>query len=90
MITTKDLFNNYRIVSIKTRHTERGDLLTTFTERLNQERLGTKYKQLTLNYVANLLSVYKTGDLYVLLDKCNKAKHFSKTFWWYALNKENK
>ena len=85
--TVKDLFHNYRLVTNKTRTTERGELLTAFTERLNQERLGTKYKQLTLNYIANLLSVYKTGDLHVLLKKCNEAKHFSKTFWWYALNK---
>ena len=85
--TTKDLFNNYRIVSTKTHRSERGDLITSFTERINQERLGTNYKQLTLNYVANLLSVYKTGDLYVLFKKCNEAKHFSKTFWWYVLAK---
>ena len=88
--TTKDLFSNYRIVSTKTRHTERGDLLTTFTERINQERLGTIYKPLSLSYIANLLSVYKTGDLYVLLKKCGEAKSFSKCFWWFALNKENK
>ena len=85
--TTKDLFNNYRIVSTKTHRSERGDLITSFTERINQERLGTNYKQLTLNYVANLLSVYKTGDLYVLFKKCSEAKHFSKTFWWYVLAK---
>lgn len=88
--TTKDLFNNYRIISTKTKRSERGDLITTFTERLNQERLGTIYKPLSLSYIANLLSVYKTGDLYVLLRKCSEAKSFSKCFWWFALNKENK
>lgn len=88
--TTKDLFNNYRIISTKTHRSERGDLITTFTERLNQEREGTKYKPLSLSYIANLLSVYKTGDLYVLLRKCNEAKSFSKCFWWYSMNKEQK
>lgn len=82
--TIKDLFENYRIVSTKTHRTERGDLLTTFTERLNQERLGTKYKPLNLKYVAHLLSVYKTGDLYILLRKCESAKSFSKCFWYFA------
>lgn len=82
--TTRDLFSNYRIVSSKTRHTERGDLLTTFTERLNQEREGTAYKPLSLSYIANLLSVYKTGDLYVLLKRCNEAKSFTATFWYYV------
>lgn len=88
--TTKDLFNNYRIVSTKTKRSERGDLITTFTERLNQERIGTAYKPLTLSYIANLLSVYKTGDLYVLLRKCNEAKSFSKCFWWFARNLASK
>lgn len=89
--TTRDLFANYRIVSTKTRRSERGDLITTFTERLNQERIGTKYPPLTIERVAHLLSIYKdTGDLHVLLKKCNEAKHFSKCFWWFALNKEKK
>lgn len=88
--TTKDLFSNYRIVSTKTRVTERGSLLTEFTERLNHEREGTAYKPLSLSYIANLLSVYKTGDLHVLLKKCESAKSFSKCFWWFALNKEQK
>lgn len=88
--TTKDLFSNYRIVSTKTKRSERGDLITSFTERINQERIGTAYKPLTLSYIANLLSVYKTGDLYVLLRKCNEAKSFSKCFWFYSLNKEQK
>lgn len=82
--TTKDLFNNYRIISTKTRVTERGQLITTFTERLNQDREGTIYKPLSLSYIANLLSVYKTGDLYVLLKKCGEAKSFSATFWYYV------
>lgn len=82
--TTKDLFSNYRIVSTKTHKSERGELITTFTERLNQERIGTIYKPLTLSYIANLLSVYKTGDLYVLLKRCNNAKSFTATFWYFA------
>lgn len=82
--TTKDLFSNYRIVSTKTHKSERGELITTFTERLNQERMGTVYKPLTLSYIANLLSVYKTGDLYVLLKKCGEAKSFTATFWYYV------
>jgi hypothetical protein len=82
--TTKDLFSNYRIVSTKTHKSERGELITTFTERLNQERMGTVYKPLSLSYIANLLSVYKTGDLYVLLKKCGEAKSFTATFWYYV------
>lgn len=88
--TTKDLFSNYRIVSTKTHRSERGDLITTFTERLNQERLGTIYKPLSLSYIANLLSVYKTGDLYVLLKRCGEAKSFSKCFWYFARNLNSK
>ena len=87
--TTKDLFQNYRIVSTKTRVSERGSLLTEFTERLNQEREATQYKPLSLSYIANLLSVYKTGDLYVLLRKCNEAKSFTATFWYYVKPKKH-
>lgn len=86
--TTKDLFSNYRIVSTKTRITERGQLITSFTERINQERIGTAYKPLTLSYIANLLSVYKTGDLYVLLKKCSSAKSFTATFWYFTKPKK--
>lgn len=88
--TTKDLFSNYRIVSTKTRVTERGSLLTAFYERINQERIGTEYEPLTLSYFGVLLSAYKTGDLHILLKKCSEAKSFSKCFWWFALNKEQK
>ncbi|MGV8131111.1 MAG: hypothetical protein ACP5N7_03350 [Candidatus Pacearchaeota archaeon] len=88
--TTKDLFSNYRIVSTKTKRSERGDLITSFTERINQERIGTAYKPLRLSYIANLLSVYKTGDLYVLLKKCGEAKSFSKCFWYFARNLNSK
>jgi len=86
--TTKDLFSNYRIVSTKTHRSERGDLLTTFTERLNHEREGTIYKPLSLSYIANLLSVYKTGDLYVLLKRCDNAKSFTATFWYFTKPKQ--
>jgi hypothetical protein len=82
----KDLFNNTRILSVKSRRTERGDLITAFTERLNQER-GDSYKPLTIQRVSYLLSVYKTGDLYYFLDKCNKAKNFSKCFWYFTVKK---
>lgn len=84
--TVKDLFENYRIVSTKTRVHERGSLLTAFLERINQEREGTKYKPLDIRYLGVLLATYKTGDLHVLLKRCESAKSFSKTFWYFAKN----
>lgn len=77
-----DLFNTERIITTS-RRTERGDLITAFTERLNQERSG-KYKPLTIQRVSYLISVYKTGDLYYFLDKCKKAKSFTACFWYHV------
>lgn len=83
MQTIKDLFNNYRIATpIKTRRTERGDLVTEFAERLNAER-GER-KPLTISGVAFLLSPFNVSDLYLLLKKCNEAKSFSACFWYFS------
>jgi len=87
MQTTKDLFNNYRIVpATKSRRTERGDLITEFTERVNAERGD--YKPLSLSYVAFLLSHLNVTDLYILLNKCNDSKSFSALFWYHVKPKK--
>jgi hypothetical protein len=81
----KQLFDSkYRFQAIKSRRSERGDLLEYFTNTINKQRIGTKYKQLSISYIGNLLSVYSTGDLYVLKDKCSNAKNFSACFFYFA------
>jgi hypothetical protein len=84
----KALFDEkYRFQTVQSRRSERGDLLEYFTNTINKQRIGTKYKQLSISYIGNLLSVYSTGDLYILQKKCNEAKNFSACFFWFAKNK---
>ena len=83
-ISPKELFAGYKIPHIKSTRSERGDLLTFFTSKINDQRKNTKYKQLSISYIGNLLSVYSTGDLYYLQRKCNEAKNFSACFFYFA------
>lgn len=85
MQQVKDLFGYIRIAP-KSRRTERGDLVTEFTERLNSNRGA--YKPLTVSYIAFLLSHINVSDLYLLLKKCNEAKSFSALFWYYVKPKK--
>ena len=81
----KSLFDEkYRFQAVKSTRSERGDLLVFFRDKINAQRLNTKYKQLSISYIGNLLSVYSTGDLYVLKDKCSNAKNFSACFFYFA------
>lgn len=86
MQVVKDLFNNFRLAPISSRRTERGDLITEFCERVNSER-GDR-KPLTIGGVAYLLSPFNVADLYTMLKKCNEAKSFTATFWYYAKPKK--
>jgi hypothetical protein len=84
MKNIKDLFDKDRIFvpTKKSRRTERGDLVTAFTERLNKDRQGTKYKPLTIAYVASLLSKMRVFDLYRFHKECEQANNFSSLFWY--------
>lgn len=82
MQVVKDLFSNYRIVSVKSRRSERGDLITEFTERINSER-GDR-KPFTISAMSYFLSIYNVDDLYVLLKKCNEARSFTACFWYHV------
>lgn len=83
MQNIKDLFSNTRILTVsKSRRTERGDLITSFTEKLNKDREGTKYKPLKVPFVASLLSKVSVFNLYRLHKECEEAKNFSSLFWY--------
>lgn len=84
------LFSTVPLKTVKSRRTERGDLISYFTERINSDRKDTKYKQLSISSMAHLLSIYRADELYVLRIKCDKAKSFSKIFWWYCNNLKDK
>lgn len=62
---------------------ERAELIGKFTDRLNKERDGVKYKKLTYKRVGFLLSHLKgTSELYAFLRQCEEARSFSAYFWW--------
>ncbi len=83
-----DLFGTYHLApDTKSHRTERGDLITEFTEKLNQDRVGRK--PLAVSAVAYLLSPYSVSDLYLLLRKCNEAKSFGALFWYHTKPKKN-
>jgi hypothetical protein len=62
---------------------ERAELVGKFTDRLNLDRDGVKYKKLTHARVGFLLSHIKSDfDLYAFLRACDEARSFSAYFWW--------
>lgn len=66
---------------IKSRKTERGDLIQFFVDRLNEDRKP-PYKPLTVKIVAVKLGhLKKLDDLYFLKSYCSQAKNFSSCFW---------
>lgn len=65
----------------KKRASERGELIEYFTENINQGRKGTKYKPLTLRYIAVRIAHVSTPDLYHLKKICDTGDSFSKVFF---------
>ena len=66
----------------KSKKTERGELLVYFCGRLNESRERDGLKPLSVGRVARLTQGLSVRDLYYLKSVCEKAKHFSKKFWW--------
>lgn len=84
MIPTS-LFSKYQdLKPIRSRRSERSDLVSYFLEKINASRVGTVYKPLTIEYMAVLLSAYSVSQLYQLRIKCDNAKTFAKCFWYFA------
>lgn len=68
------------------RGTERGELLEYFTEVVNCERDGKKYKKLTVKYMGMKLMHLSKDDLYymrsVMQDMERRGGKAAKWFWW--------
>ena len=64
----------------KTKLNKRQQLLKMFHERLNQER--GQYKPITGTQLGIIVSYIKTEDLLDFYNECNRAKHFSKFFFY--------
>ena len=59
---------------------KRQQLLKMFHERLNQER--GEYKPITGSQLGAITAYIKTEDLLDFYNECNRAKHFSKFFFY--------
>ncbi len=64
------------------RKTERGALMRYFVSHLNASRAKAKLSMLTMARMGFILTGIPTKDLYYLKSVCEKAKNFSKKFWW--------
>jgi hypothetical protein len=76
-----------------TARSEREDIINEFVTRLNNERIGTKYKPITPRAIAVLINRHPNlkskSSLYEFLSLCKQAKHFSKYFWWIVKPKDH-
>lgn len=66
----------------QTRKTERGELMQYFRTHLNATRGKAKLPLITMSRMGKILEGIPTKDLYYLQSVCDKAKNFSKKFWW--------
>lgn len=60
---------------------ERQELVQQFTDKINVERIGTKWKPATWGQVNGLVRHLKEADLYWLFGQCEKSTSFSKKFF---------
>jgi hypothetical protein len=47
------------------------------------ENLKTSFKKLSLVQLGNMLSIYRTEQLYPLHSVCKQAKNYAAMFWWH-------
>jgi hypothetical protein len=64
------------------RKTERGELMRYFRSHLNVARAQDGHPLISMARMGKILEGIPTRDLYYLKSVCDKAKHFSKKFWW--------
>lgn len=64
------------------RKTERGELMRYFQTYLNASRAKAALPLLSMARLGRILQGIPTKDLYYLKSVCDKAKNFSKKFWW--------
>jgi hypothetical protein len=70
------------------RTSERAELVQFFTDKINADRRGTKYKPLPVAAIAVKLAHLKLPDLYYLKSVCEDAERRGKPFaaiFWYEL-----
>ena len=69
-------------VKIRGPRSPREELIEKFRQRLNQDRVGTSYKPLSYVIVLKKLEHISDEGLYHFYKDCERAKHFSKYFFY--------
>ena len=60
---------------------ERQDLIQHFVDKINLERIGTKFKPVIWRQINGLVAHVKVSDLYWFYKECENAPSFSKKFF---------
>lgn len=85
LIHMADLFGN-KLAEVQRnkdgRKTERGEFLRYFSTKINQSRVGTSYRKITMARMGTILEGVPTRDLYHLRKMCDGAHNFSAMFFW--------
>jgi hypothetical protein len=66
--------------AVASRETERGSLIQFFTEHVNADRDGKRYKKLPIAAIAVKLSHLSVPDLYFLKSVCSDAERHGTAF----------
>lgn len=87
-----NLFENYQLPTKKKGGSERGDLIQKFVDRINQDRIGTKFKPVSPKGVAILINQHpnlkELDQLYRFYGMCKESKSFSAYFYWIVKPKK--
>ena len=60
---------------------ERQELIQRFVDKINMERIGTKFKPVIWRQINGLVAHVKIGDLYWFFKECEQGDSFSKKFF---------
>ena len=60
---------------------ERQELIQRFVDKINIERIGTKFKPVIWRQINGLVAQVKISDLYWLFKECEQGDSFSKKFF---------
>ncbi len=69
---------------------ERQELIQSFVEKINLERIGTKWNPVTWRQINGLVSHVKMADVYWLFKECEQGDSFSKKFFGILKSKRVK
>ena len=82
MDISKDYLNKLKRHKKLNITSERQEIIQQFADKINLERIGTKFKPVIWKQVNGLLGhVRKVSDLYWLFGECERADSFSKKFF---------